>query len=413
VEPTRKPFRIYSITGLVKNQPKVPMNLGYRALLQAVDNTTRRYIRSGTDTNAGDYQRDSFIIDKDGNVDMNAPIIWDFKNISSLTVYPIDEHKLTVKGGTFITIANRGNKDDTYMNRDIYIMRSNTIVDGIRHEVTGEADPVVSYNGFFYVDSCADVTIQNCTPSGRFYSGKGTYDVLVVGAVNISIINCHQIHDINDRTYWGVFASNYSKNIFFDNVEFSRFDAHRGVHNATIVNSKLGYQGLLTLGSGLLWIENTTVRQASFFVQFRSDYGSTWEGEVVLKDCIYEIPTLNTTMVFSTNNGGTWNYGYPCVMPRNIFLDNFRVMNGNNQSNNLDLVQNASLTANSISPTNPNRYTLTENVYIKDYYSENRKPYRKSNDTILNNNLKVVTVTEWGEKGVPYLPSRPQVLQGR
>ena len=87
----------------------------------------------------------------------------------------------------------------------------------------------------------------------------GSYDLSVRRSINVRIINCKQTNDINDDTYWGLFASNYSKNITFDNCIFSRFDAHMGVYNATIRNSTLGYMGINAIGSGTLLIENTKV----------------------------------------------------------------------------------------------------------------------------------------------------------
>ena len=61
--------------------------------------------------------------------------------------------------------------------------------------------------------------------------------MLVNRVLNVSFVNCTQTNDINDRTYWGVMASNYSKNLLYDNCVWSRFDAHMGVANATIRNS--------------------------------------------------------------------------------------------------------------------------------------------------------------------------------
>ena len=62
----------------------------------------------------------------------------------------------------------------------------------------------------------------------------------------------------------------------------SRFDAHMGVCNATIKNSTLGHQGINAIGKGLLKIENCKI-QGRTMVNLRSDYGSTWEGEIIFK----------------------------------------------------------------------------------------------------------------------------------
>tara|TARA_A200000113_G_scaffold217197_1_gene223334 strand:+ start:147 stop:575 length:429 start_codon:yes stop_codon:yes gene_type:complete len=110
----------------------------------------------------------------------------------------------------------------------------------------------------------------------------GSYDLSVRRAINISFVNCKQTNDINDNTYWGLFASNYSKNISFDKCVFSRFDAHMGVYNATIRNSTMGYMGINAIGSGKFLIENSTIRGRSL-VNLRQDYGTHGKAIFLLK----------------------------------------------------------------------------------------------------------------------------------
>ena len=59
-----------------------------------------------------------------------------------------------------------------------------------------------------------------------------------------------------------------------------------GVYNATIRNSTLGHMGINAIGSGTLLIENTKVYGRSL-VNFRQDYGSTWDGELMIKNCVF------------------------------------------------------------------------------------------------------------------------------
>ena len=374
---------------IVKNQAQVTLSppLAGAALLVAVDYTTIRYIRSGSNANNGGSQRDVFIIDKDGIVDTNASIIWDFNNISSLTAYPIDEKQLAVTGGRFTTIA-----DDTvtsvYMSRGIQINRSNTLIEGLRHTVINEITQIRPYSGFLSISTCANVTVQNCMLTGRrVYNRVGTYDIVSDTAVNLKIINCGQTNSIADNTYWGIFASNYSKNILFDNVSFSRFDAHQGVYNATIKNSELGHQGLCVIGSGTLRIENTKVWSSPCFIEFRSDYGSSWEGNVYIENCTYYPPSnnLNGSRIFDTGNDGRHNYGYPCTMPEFIYIDGFRVEDNNAAYNGIELVTGSSSYGGSWP------YTLTDTIFIKNYSSPSGIKWRFTN-SYLRSNIKVIEI---------------------
>ena len=365
VESDHRPFNIYNISSLRKFQPTVPLNLGRRVMIEAVDNTTIRFIRSGGNQNAGDFQRDVFIVEEDGTVFPDAPIIWDFNNISSMRAFPIDEHQLTIKGGHFTRIAHiGGNHIQPYMWRGIHITRSNVLVDGMYHEVVGEAAPIVAYLGHLYITHAVDVTIQNTTLSGRLvHGGKGTYDILVETSINLTLRNVVQRNDITDPNLWGIFASNYSKNMLFDNVRFSRFDAHAGVWNATILNSEIGRQGIQVIGGGTLRIENTIVRGAPRYVQFRSDYGSTWEGNVYIRNGTLVLGTTNGNII-ETQNNGLWNFGYETFMPRFIYIDGFHVQNS--LPSIVNLVTNSQFVSGreQVFP-----YIKTERIYIRDFSS--------------------------------------------
>ena len=66
--------------------------------------------------------------------------IWDFDQITDVTALPIDETTLTISGGRFTTIANSAESKYTYYSRGIAIRRSNVIVTGLEHRITGERD---------------------------------------------------------------------------------------------------------------------------------------------------------------------------------------------------------------------------------------------------------------------------------
>jgi hypothetical protein len=97
----------------------------------------------------------------------------------------------------------------------------------------------------------------------------------------------------------------------------SRFDAHQGVCNATIINSELGHMKIQAIGAGTLRIENTTV-SGNTLVNLRNDYGSTWHGDVIIKN----VRMKNTGAVTLIN--GAWynhNFGYTCYLPSNVTVE--------------------------------------------------------------------------------------------
>ena len=335
-----KPIAIDAIKSLRKGQEKIDISLREDCLVAVSDANVRRYIRYGLNQNKGRAQTDIFILDKKGNVDRSSPIIWDFDNITEINAIPIDQEKLTISGGRFVTLANQAPSKYTYYSRNISIKRSNVTVTNLKHFIEGEGEQGAPYRGFISISDCSNVLVKDCILTGhKTYrtigaAGKpvsmGSYDISVTRSINVSFVNCRQTNDINDNRYWGLFASNYSKNISFDHCVFSRFDAHMGVYNATIRNSTLGYMGINAIGFGKFHLENSTVRGRSL-INLRSDYGSTWEGTFTIRNCVF-VPSQRkstTVSLFSGSNSGLHDFGYTCYMPKNIVIDRLHIDDSN------------------------------------------------------------------------------------
>jgi len=336
VSSTLRPFKPEGITSLTRNQEKIQISLPGTCLVTVTNSNVKRYIRFGPNQNNGSSQTDIFIVDKNGNVDLDAPVIWDFDQITDIAALPIDETTLTITGGHFTTIANRAESKYNYFSRGIAIRRSNVVVDGLEHRITGEGDHGAPYGGFINIGDCAYVSVKNTILTGhKTYStigaagvsvSMGTYDISVGRALNVSFINCNQTNDINDSRYWGILGSNYCKNLVYDNCTFSRFDAHMGVANATIRNSTLGHQGINAIGSGTFIVENSTIYSGRL-INLRSDYGSTWQGEFIIRNCVF-VPAggkTNNASLIGGSYSGQHDFGYTCYMPKRINIENLRI----------------------------------------------------------------------------------------
>lgn len=372
-------FKPQGITSLKKDQKKIHVTFPEACLVTVTNSNIRRYIRYGLNQNNGSPQTDIFVVDKKGNVDMNAPIIWDFDQITDITALPMDSTTLTISGGHFTTIANQAESKYTYYSRGIAVRRSRVIVEGLEHRIPGEGDHGAPYGGFINIRDCSYITVQNTTLTGhKTYrtigsAGKpvsmGTYDLSVNRALNVSFINCIQTNDINDRTYWGILGSNYCKNLLYDGCTLSRFDAHMGVANATIKNSTLGHMGINAIGCGTFIVENSTIRGRSL-INLRSDYGSTWQGEFIIRDCIF-VPANGkpaSASLINGSNSGQHDFGYTCYMPERIIIENLYIDDSNHPNN----YKGPAIFANF------NRH-YTDSSYVEKY------PYIKTNEVILKN----------------------------
>ena len=325
----------YSITGKVSplkiDADNIGTTLPGESLVVLTDSNVKRYIRKGANQNSGSNQSDVILVDKNGNISPDTPLIWDFDAVTGATVYPVDKKTLTIKGGRFTTIANAAPSEYTYYTRGIQVRRSNTVIDGIYHDVINEGETGAPYSAFVSLSCCANVTVKNGTFTGhKKYSTigsagtsvqMGTYDIGAATAVNATFLNCKQTNDITDGNYWGIAGTNYCKNLTYDGCAFSRFDAHQGVRNATIKNSVLGHHGIKLIGMGTALIENTTVISGSF-IDLREDYGSTWNGDLIIRNCKF-YPTGIENNIVNAVNSENHDFGYTCYMPQNIEIDGF------------------------------------------------------------------------------------------
>ena len=393
---------ITAVKTLRKNQEKLDLALPYASFITVTDDKTMRFIREGPNQNNGSAQTDGFVIDKSGNVDMKAPVIWDFNNISSMTAYPIDDQILTISGGHFTTIANQAESRYTYYARGIGISRSNVVVDGVQHKITGELDHGAPYGGFISIENCSEVLVQNCILSGhKIYSTigsanvpvtMGTYDINVGPSTNVTFKNCKQFNDINDTSLWGILGSNYSKNLTYDNVVLSRFDAHQGVANATIRNSILGHQGINLIGTGVFLIENSKVCGGAF-INLRGDYGSTWEGEIIIRNCEY-LPyngRKSDAVLLNGNNSGQHNFGYICYMPKTITINGLIIDDVNPPDDyrgpKIFAPFNPEFTSEAYVEKYP--YVITEKVVMENVTVKSGKPFITSNNPFMFRNVKI------------------------
>jgi len=391
-----QPVELEGVSSLKRDQPKIDVVLPRSCVVSVINSHVKRYIRYGANRNKGASQTDVFIVDKDGNVDVNTPIIWDFDQITGITAQPMDEVPLTITGGHFTTIANAAESRYAYYARGIAIRRSNVVMDGLEHRVTGEGDCGAPYGGFINIGSCANVTVQNAVLTGhKTYRtigsagvpvSMGTYDISLNRALNVSFVNCSQTNDIKDGKYWGIMGSNYCKNLLVDRCTFSRFDAHQGVANATIRNSTLGYMGINAIGSGTFTVEKTTVYGRSF-INLRPDYGSTWQGEFVFRDCVF-VPACGRPVSASLIGGsysGQHDFGYTCYMPERITLDTLHI----DDTNHPDGYRGPAIFANfnrrftDDSYVEKYPYVQTREVVLKDVTTASGKPLRLSDNAFM------------------------------
>lgn len=293
------------------------------------------YIRKGLNRSDGTATTDVFCVDADGNI--YPSIDFDYPTVTRADMKSTDDKPITVRGGIFTTIANHQESFYRYLQRGFQVSRSHVTIRDFEHYVEGELEQGAPYHGFIRANYAFDLTVRDALMTPRFIywtaskiPGRdvpmGSYDLSFWSSIDVKCINITQTIDITNNKYWGIYTSNFCKNLYLENCIFSRFDAHMGVTNATIKNCTLGHQSIQLIGHGEFLIENSTVKANSGnFINLRCDYGSTFDGNITIRNCKFDTMAKNIRVV-SENNEGDHNYGYPCYYARSITVDGLSII---------------------------------------------------------------------------------------
>jgi hypothetical protein len=389
------PIKLSGINALSVGQRRIEAKLPGPCLVIATDSSTKRFIRLGKNQNSGSAQTDVFLVDEQGNVDPKTAIIWDFKQVSRIEALPVDRTRLILRGGQFTTIAN-STESSEYHARGIRVVRSNVLIERMEHRIAGEGKEGPPYSGFINVSRCANVTIKDVILSGHktyFKIGSaglkvpmGSYDVSLGSSVNVALINVTQFNDIMDRSRWGVIGSNFCKNLSYEGCKLSRFDAHQGVANATIRNSTIGHMGLLLTGFGEFLIENSTV-QSRHFIGLRGDYGSTWKGNITIRNC--KLISGQGGIILDGSNDGQHDFGYTCYMPTRLVVDGLVIDDGKSSKKGPVLFGNFNPRLTSDTYKQPFPYVITQEVVLKNITTTSGKPLTISANEFMFRSVKV------------------------
>ena len=142
-----------------------------------------------------------------------------------------------------------------------------------------------------------------------------------------------------------------------DNCYLDRFDAHQGLHNATITNSTLGF-GILVIGGGQLYIENVYRITEGAFILLREDYNSVFDGDLIIKNCRMG-PTI--TSVISGKWRSFYN-GLPNYMFRSVTIEGLTV---ESTSSTISVFQISSASGSALNDS-VNKLFLPESIKVSD-----------------------------------------------
>lgn len=395
-----KPIQL-KIETLKRGQTQLDIRPAKDCLVYVANKQRKIFIRRGLNQNDGTSQQEVFLLKMDGTI--VGAIDWDYERITQVTAQPLDEKTLFVRGGIFTNIANQSDPsaEAGYWARNILIARSKTVIEGVTHRVTGERDRGNPYSGFLEANRCANIMLRNCMIDARkTYSkignaGKrvamGTYGYRADLVVDFRLVQCRMGNDIHDRSRWGVVATNFMKNFLVEDCTLSRVDVHMGVSGSYIIRrSTIGHAGINAIGQGNLIIEDSTIQSADF-LSFRDDYGSTWDGTVLIRHCRWSPPPrqMDHLVMFTASNDGMHDFGYPCHMPKLIKIEGLQIDDATHSAT----YKGASYFNDPIGKTKQNRpfpYRLTEKMEISGIKTASKLPLRICDNPEVANAIQVM-----------------------
>ena len=361
--PSGKSISVPQGMKLSRGQTNIGMSFDEPCMLKIENSNKKIFIRYGKNANDGDNLQDYILVDKRGNVDPSTPILYDYDTVTAITQYSITDKPITVGNGIVKTLAPNPKEQDPsydnnycYFNRGIYVARSNATLSGITYVVEGEdmTAPIdrngdgnidiygadksygVPYHGSLNFNYCYNATLADsvleshqaysfwqASGSGEVRNEMGSYALTANNCIGFTVRGVSQYENAatgetitNREMYHGIISTNFCRNTTVTDSYLDRFDAHKGMWNATLTDSTFGF-GILVIGGGELYIENVIRPSGSDFIQLRTDYNSLFDGNVTIKNCVAGGTVKNLI-------GGTWNRHYaglPNYMIRSLDVD--------------------------------------------------------------------------------------------
>ena len=330
-----------------KDNPLTPetTNVGFApgvdGMIILLSKECKHYIRYGGNADNGQDQQEIIMVDAEGNIYADTPIMWDYTRVDKATFIAADERPISVGNAKIETYANQGPSQYNYFARNIKNYRSNSTLHDIEHWYSQEGLTGCPYNGITHNENAANVTTINCR-----YEDPPSYDTVGSGSSTVSMGSyaygarmCYNIwwknvtqsnnHDENGITISRpLMGTNYCKNLGYDGCDVGSFDAHCGLYNVTIKNTSITTVNVV--GDGLAYFENVTFHAGlvSGCITHRDDYGATFKGEIVIKNCKIDAHGKDKVGLINTGDYiAEHDFGYTCYLPKSITIDGLTINN--------------------------------------------------------------------------------------
>ncbi len=319
------------IASLNSRENIIPLLEPYKNhLISIADANDRVGFRFGAIYKGASWAKEElFYVEEAGRI--IGDVTWSFNDYTKLIAYPVDKNWLNIQGGVFYLSGDSPSSEKGYYRNGIQINRSRTSISNQWVGMEPGKEDTTTINprtGFYSFNNVYDVALKNVRlipyllirESGRNVH-SGTYGISMGRVLRSHFKN---VTAEGSRDHWGVFGTNLNKDFKIENCHLNRVDVHFHCWNLTILDSQIGEGGISTTGGGNLIIDNTSC-SGSTFLNFRSDYGSRWDGDITITNSTFKVERELSNMYILYFNITDHDYGYPIRFGRNIQVENFKV----------------------------------------------------------------------------------------
>ena len=149
---------------------------------------------------------------------------------------------------------------------------------------TVQTNSTSGYN-YFRVEGCANISFRNVYSDLTPVTGDSTYVFYLYKIIGLSFDSvCTPIPD--DAT-WGVTGSDYITDWSLRDCNLNRIDCHYRLNNLYVNNCTVGNKGIPVTGYGQLIVRDTKF-YSHYAVYIRVDYGSWFDGDIILENVTVE-----------------------------------------------------------------------------------------------------------------------------
>ena len=251
--------------GLNQKTKKIDLGIDWDGpvLIIPYNSAHKAFRRRGYTGFEGAGMHEIIVVEKDGTISEETPLMFSYAHIDYIEVYKLDpKSAITIENGVFTTLESRVNhyiqRDDGtfeyiyhgYINRGISVRRSYTTVKNVAHIVTGGYTLLdraernlegAMYGAFFAAGIANHVTFKDCRMQGRTAPGPGgghsSYDFSANHVNKIVLDGCIQSNfwiTIDPVTYEIKSATAYDENAIGRAVKTATENVYAGMGSVNV-----------------------------------------------------------------------------------------------------------------------------------------------------------------------------------